>query len=339
MILITLIIMTTDLNKFLFTSFIWHEIAKNCIIAEEEIQSFTNPGRPIKCASNLELLRIIIGILTSLSGVFSNLLVVIIIVRDWMVLSNYRKLIGGLAIVDLLFCITQVIELVPLFSSCAWTYGSFMCKFLSLSSCISSTLSIGFLLIIAIERYTGIVQPFSRGLSTKVLIRMLIFMFLFSSAISIPYFLSLNLTNGRCTAVWKNLHFKQAYFWMLLFAGHLIPLTVIAILYFKILSAVKRSSSSSLYDTKINNRQVKIRVSEQRRMTKIVFSLLMLFSILFTPLQIYWILESYEIIEATSLSILLSVTPYYLHLTVNPIIYSVLDVRFRSELKKIFGCS
>ena len=114
---------------------------------------------PLLSRSYASIVVVVAGV-----GLFGNLAVVVVALRR-KTLSRSSLLIAELAGSDLFFSITQLVMTVPLFWTNKWVYPGYMCKVLMSGQMLSGMYSIGFILLIAVVRYQGLIRTPSLVLS------------------------------------------------------------------------------------------------------------------------------------------------------------------------------
>ena len=124
---------------------------------------------------------------------------------SWRELSRFRRLISILAVSDFLFAIIQLIIFIPNTWTCNWVYGLVMCKLLTAGLAASANIAVGFIVIIAVDRYFGIVYLMSSILDKKR-IRMVVAINVVAGLLSaVPPLVILQVgKSATCIAEWSN---------------------------------------------------------------------------------------------------------------------------------------
>lgn len=283
----------------------------------------------------------------SIFGLFGNMLVIMVTVTTFEACSSCHKLIGVLAVVDAVYCIVQIEISAQVFFGCTWLLGNFMCKVLTSAVNANGWFGLGIIGIIAIERYVGILHPFSRGLSSRSLIIMIITNMVIGISFAIPHALVLQLNQYRiCNEQWDSSNGSLIYSWISFLGSFFIPLIVILYLYIRIMIAVKKAKDISMRmsqnSSSLSGKQVCKRRKESRRITILLTFIIMSFIILVSPNRIIWLISDYGLFQSLSVSAkssikILSDIPYSLQVVVNPVIYSVVDQKFRRSLFYMIG--
>jgi len=306
-----------------------------CLTKEQKYQ-FT-------CSFDTDLVEAIVKVIANILGLLGNYLVLHVAYIHRKKIGQYRKLIAMLALYDFIFSILSMLTAIPLFWTCKWVYGPFMCKLLRPALNLGSIVALGLIVIIAIERYYGIARPFEK----KPLLKNFIFLntmnILISIAIIIPLFVTLEINqDGRCSENWKgNKVSSLVYSWFLMIATFILPLMTISFFYYKILSFLHRQQKQTEGVFTNDKQQALNRIKGFRRITKILVAILVAYVVLVFPNRIVWvILDSLGTsnISITTYRILkyVGLFPYMFHVAINPIIYSAIDRKFRSEVKQVF---
>ena len=161
-----------------------------------------------------------------------------------------------------------------------------------------------------------------------------------SIAIALPSFLVSNSNlNFVCTETWLQQH-SLIYSWVTFLVGFLLPILVISFVYVRMLRKLK--TFQSRIKQNLSDRQQLQRQKDNKRMNLILACLIIAFFALVLPNKIYWILEDHGVwikhLTRNQQEIVrwIVFSAYILHASINPLIYSVVDKRFRSNLLAIF---
>ena len=211
-----------------------------------------------------------------------------------------------------------------------------MCKIFEALANLSSMFSFGIILIIALERYQGIINPLHGGISTTSIWILLLLNLVFRVVTCIPGLIYLKMTEfGVCEEKWPG-QGSLYYSWVLFIFYYLLPIAIISFLYIRII----RTLYSGNVMTAINEKQRQQRIKENRRILIILICVLVAFAILVFPSRIVWLIVDHVGIKNISSThnalSLLGFIPYALHVTINPFIYSLVDPKFRGKLLTLF---
>ena len=285
--------------------------------------------------------RAILNFLFGVMGTIGNALVVIVTIQFRKTSSRCHHLIGCLAGSDLVFSISQTLRYIPLFWTCQWRLSEHLCTIFPLVKDLSSYLSIGFILIIATERFSLIVCPHRKKISNCVITIMCLSNLLLGIGICIPKVLAMSYNDitGRCHAMWLNHDLRLTYDYILIVAYFTIPLLIV--MYEHIL-IMKRLRKQQITVDKANMADRNLR--RNRRISRILMAIIIGYAVLISPKRIICLLKIYygsEIGKSESLSTglrLASCLPYGFHVALNPIIYSFFDRRFRKSIRSMIPC-
>lgn len=284
--------------------------------------------------------NIILGV--SCIGIFGNLLCLLVTIMNEKN-TICRKIIGMLAFADLTFSSLQLAVVVPGLWTCEWVYNALTCKFLY--SMINSTaiMALGFILIISLERFNGIVKPFLDKSSNKKVSLMTLLNISLALLFVVPTIIVSKIKDmghgSLCKENWPYKSYSLAYSWFLLIVTFVIPIAIISYLYLGIVKSLKNSQNHTRRT--FSNKDLSRRKKEDSRITIIIAYLLISFAILVSPNRILWVLLDHDVFKKVSIDTLAYINfgasvPYTIHACVNPIIYSVIDKKFRKSLFFIF---
>ena len=254
-------------------------------------------------------------------------------------LSNCQNIILLMTIADLAYGISFLIPTLKNFWTRKWIFGEGVCKILYTLSPLGNVLSIWFVVVVAVERYQGIVNPW-KPLTTGTIKIIVISILIFSIINMSPVFIHHTVKNNICQADWPTYEFSILYHGYVLVAMNLIPVCLTIFLYVKIMKTLscailknkdlQRSVEKKVFQRKVN---------ETRRIAKIVLILTITFAFLVPPYQIFSLIlyakksVKREIYWAFTFTAHLA---YHFHAALHPFLFSGVDVRWKRRMKEIF---
>lgn len=238
-----------------------------------------------------------------------------------------------------------------------WIFGQLFCKIYFSIIYLCQFQSVFVLVLLSIDRYISINYPhklFAFRNNNKPRIIMF-FVWLASFLFTTPIMMYANLSNETCSLDWPvewasssnssatstfylsnyflTLHVFPVYSFVL---SYLLPVTIIVILYTKILVRLRRLNKLRTF--KMSNRQKKTR----RHITKLVLMVVSFYIISWTP---YWSMQVFHYLNQVFLKygndLIISIVTHfvqvvaYLSAAMNPIIYSYKNETFRSDLNYV----
>ena len=268
------------------------------------------------------------NIISSSLALIGNGLVISCAVIDRKKLTSFRHLIAGLAVSDFTFATIQLMLFVPMVKGLYGVYDP-ITEFLFTTLHASAHIAIGFILVIAIERYHGIVHFNLRNiLGIKKLI----------------VFIVLNITSGVLSVVptytvrkWNGMY--EIYVWFLISVYFILPSISITILYTKTIMWLRKNYANASI---LNDQQHQVRLKENKRIFILLSSKIAIFAILLLPKNIaenipnklYCIsIREFQINTAVAISRFIGEVLFGLHCAVNPIIYSLVDRKYMRRAK------
>lgn len=283
--------------------------------------------------------------ITSIIGLVGNLLVVWVQVKKAKEVTRYSQLLISLALSDLLFAFLTMLYYVPKIWTDEWVYGLTGCKMLSSAMSLGALIAVGIIQIIAIERFNGLVYPFSKGLGHTTMYCLLSLNIVIGICCVIPRIMHLTVTkeDGICSEHWNDKHDakdSEIYDWSILFLYSVIPVVTISILYVKIFRTITQSIKQCNDDASGNGDILTAkRLKNSRKTMVLLVAVLVAFVICTFPNKIRWVLLTMIPFDHDKKKLfdtyLYDVTEgmYSFHISINPIIYTIADTRFRRELK------
>ena len=288
------------------------------------------------------MIRAITNFAFGIVGVIGNVLVVVVTLKFYTTLSRCHLLIGGLAVSDLIFSICQTVRYIPYFWTCQWRFGEKVCTGFPMIKELSSYLSVGFILIIATERFSLIVCPHRNPFSNTAIVSMCVINVILGAVACLPKVTHMRLdpVTGRCYADWgSRIELRLTYDYTLLAIYFFLPLFVIASEHAQIVRR-RRHQQRTISKANIGDRNLQ----RNQRITRVLLVIIIGYVLLIFPKRFVCTLKAHNIASimqsrsiVTTLR-LVSCLPYGFHVALNPIIYSFFDRRFRKQVRIILPC-
>ncbi|XP_061439903.1 neuropeptide Y receptor type 1 [Rhineura floridana] len=286
-----------------------------------------------------------------LLGISGNLALIIIILKQKEMRNVTNILIVNLSFSDLLITImclpfTFVYTLMD-----HWVFGEAMCKLNPFVQCVSITVSVFSLVLIAIERHQLIINPRGWRPNNRHAYVGIATIWILAVASSLPFLVYHILTDepfrnltieeykGKyvCLDSFPLENIRLSYTTALLVIQYLGPLCFIFICYLKIYMRLKRRSS--MMDKMRDN---KYRSTETKRINVMLISIVVAFAVCWLPLTVFntvfdW---NHEILPSASCShnllFLICHLTAMISTCVNPIFYGFLNKNFQRDLQFFF---
>ncbi|KAF6723611.1 Neuropeptide Y receptor type 1 [Oryzias melastigma] len=275
-------------------------------------------------------------------GLIGNSCLVFVIAQHKEMHNVTNILIANLSCSDILMCIICLPVTIIYTLMDHWILGDALCKLTPFIQCISVTVSIFSLVLIAMERYQLIVHPtgwkplvgqsYLAVAVTWIVACLISVPFLSYSVLTFPFqnlSIPIPVTEQLvCMEMWPTVQGRRAYTTSLLVFQYFLPLTLILICYLHIYLRLKRRK-----DMVERGRKNK----GSARINAMLISIVVAFGLSWLPLNIFntvfdW---NHEVIPTCGHDIIFS----FCHLMammstcVNPIIYGFLNSNFQKQLK------
>lgn len=280
-------------------------------------------------------------------GLIGNSCLVFVITRHKEMRNVTNILIANLSCSDILMCIVCLPVTIIYTLMDYWILGSALCKLTPFVQCISVTVSIFSLVLIAMERYQLIVHPtgwkptvaqsyLAVGV-TWITACLISVPFLSYSVLDLPFQnLSLPLPVSDhliCMEKWPSNSIRQTYTTSLIVFQYFLPILLIMVCYLHIYFRLKRRKE--MVERSGNNTQKKNKGAT--RINIMLTAIVVAFALSWLPLNIFntvfdW---NHEALPTCGHDVIFS----FCHLTamastcVNPIIYGFLNSNFQKQLK------
>lgn len=284
-------------------------------------------------------LRLAVNTAIFVVGFIGNLLTIIVICRKRQNKSTYQMLVLNLAISDFLFIISILpISMYELFG--VIEKSGFYCRVVWPWFTIPYLLSIFSITSMALQRCRSIVMPYRPKLSKRMTSAWIAAIWFASFVIVLPLVIvTRSVYPGECVEYWPSFTHQQAYTLALFLLQYLIPLFIITIVYAKITryllnnSEVPRSGSFATEEQRAAEAR---RIKRRNQAIRTLAAVVILFAICLFPGQVAWMLMDFGnggLSQEKASDILFEVSDFLdnFHACINPVIYCMLNARYRAE--------
>ena len=288
-----------------------------------------------------------------LLSVFGNSLLISIIKRNKRMQTITNYLIANMAVSDILITVSAVprqiteILLGPEIWLIKGDFGSFLCKSVSFFQDISTAVSILSLVVIAIDRYRGIVFPWRRPLIKpaklcKVIIPLI---WLVSMSLHAVYFYTFRVITindkSYCRLSWApkfdQKNSQEIYYVILLVLLIAIPTCVLTSLYSVIILNLKRGGIKRCKS--LSNCITSQRLKEDTKVVRNILAILFAFMVCIIPINVFAILMyfvwDWKLPCGMEGFVFAVYFILYLNASVNPCIYFTFNEKYRQGLLNI----
>ncbi|XP_022240368.1 pyrokinin-1 receptor-like isoform X2 [Limulus polyphemus] len=291
------------------------------------------------------------------TGVVGNICTCVVIARNKYMHTATNYYLFSLAVSDLLLLILGLPqEMYQLWQRYPYIFGEFFCIFRGLTSETSTNASILTITAFTVERYLAICHPLRAHTMSKLsrAIMAIIIIWLVSAMCAVPLAIQFGIVHVFCTLKSPLSH----AFEISTFLFFILPMTLITVLYVLIGVKLRRSTgldrsettSNTLNGAKSQTRQ-SVKGSSQssrRAVVKMLVAVVVAFFICWAPFHAQRLMAIY-VTEPTptdkkvyDVLNYISGVSYYFSATINPILYSILSLKFRQAFKdtitKCSGC-
>ena len=297
------------------------------------------------CNKDMMYLRGISNLIISTIGIMGNLLVVAVSLRYYFMITRCNLLITILAVTDLATSSIRLWKNIPFLWTCNWIYDRYTCIIGHTVLNAASYISMGLIVMIAIERYLGIVFPFYRGISNIKLGFLLLLNAVIGLSIATPIFLYTDIKDSLCTEQWPSDDYLLIYGIVILIFFSILPAVVIGFIYYKIIKTLRESTKKLFRTSAVSFSAETKRIKVNERIMTMVITISILFVALVFPNRLFLITQGIMKIKGIRppvwfhfTQVIFAFIVYSLHAVVNPIIYSLLDRVFRKKVAHILTC-
>ncbi|XP_061905713.1 neuropeptide Y receptor Y8b [Entelurus aequoreus] len=280
-------------------------------------------------------------------GLLGNSCLVFVIARHKEMRNVTNVLIANLSFSDILMCVVCLPVTIIYTLMDRWILGETLCKLTSFIQCISVTVSIFSLILIAMERYQLIIHPTGWKPVVRQSYLAVALTWITACLISVPFFkyniVTLPFQNLSapfpvndqlvCMERWPSVKARRAYTTSLLIFQYFLPLALIMLCYLHIYLRLRRRKDMVERSRNATERKTK----GSTRINILLTAIVVAFALSWLPLNIFntvfdW---NHEAIPSCGHDIIFS----FCHLVamastcINPIIYGFLNNNFQKQLK------
>ncbi|XP_055986423.1 neuropeptide Y receptor type 4-2 [Sorex fumeus] len=282
-------------------------------------------------------------------GVLGNLCLICVPIRQKEKSNVTNLLIANLAFSDFLMClICQPLTVVYTIMD-YWIFGEALCKMSAFIQCLSVTVSILSLVLVALERHQLIINPTGWKPNISQAYLGIVVIWLIAFFLSLPFLANsvlkdvLRMNHSKaleflkdkmvCTESWSVDYHRIIYTTFLLIFQYCAPLTFILACYVRIYLRLRKQRQV------FNKGTYNSRSWQMKRINRILMVMVAAFAVLWLPLHVFNSLEDWypEAIPICHSNLIFLVC----HLVamastcVNPFIYGFLNTNFKKELKAL----
>lgn len=297
----------------------------------------------------LKLLFYCIYALIFATGVFGNMLVCYVVLRNKQMHTVTNLFITNLALSDILLCMLTV-TLTPLYLIYFrdWVFGPLLCRLLPFAQGVSVYISAFTLMSIAIDRYFVIIYPFKPRMKISICLLIVTSVWLSAVLLTLPYayFMDVQpehrLCSRRllCDERWPEESMRQAFGFSTSVLQFVIPFTIISFCYIRVCGKLSVRARSKPGEKSL--RKDEVEKERTRRTNRMLIAMVIIFGCSWLPLNIYNLISDFypatgrwpyaEPFFFLAHAVAMSSTCY------NPFLYAWLNENFRKEFKQVLPC-
>ena len=282
-------------------------------------------------------------------GVLGNLCLICVTIRQKEKANVTNLLIANLAFSDFLMClICQPLTAIYTIMD-YWVFGEVLCKISAFIQCMSVTVSILSLVLVALERHQLIINPTGWKPSVSQAYLGIVVIWLIACFLSLPFLANSILQNVFhknhskavefladkvvCTESWPLEHHRIIYTTFLLLFQYCIPLAFILVCYVRIYQRLRKRGRV------FHKGAYSSRAWQMKRINGILAAMVVAFAVLWLPLHVFNSLEDWyhEAIPICPGNLIFLVCHLLAMAStcVNPFIYGFLNTNFKKEVKAL----
>ena len=307
---------------------------------------FAESSVPVKCV------RVFAYFLLMLISLFGNLAVITIVSRNKRMWTTTNFLIANMAASDLFISVfaipRELVEIVVGYRR--WllggTVGLIVCKFVYFFQDISTAVSLQSLVVIAFDRYRGVVFPFRPPIKSSKVCKVIIpIIWIVAMGLHGTYFYTARLVmrdnKWYSTFSWEpkfeDRPTQEKYFLFISIVLIFLPLCVILAFYALIVIALRRTKLAVNGASELRRQRQK----EDTAIVKRILILVFIFIFCITPITVsaflFYFMWDWRLPCRMDKLFLAARFIFYSNASLNPFAYIILNERYRQGLKKLLN--
>ncbi|XP_007534964.1 neuropeptide Y receptor type 4-2-like [Erinaceus europaeus] len=303
------------------------------------------------CQDSMNLMFFIVTSysIETIVGVLGNLCLMCVTIRQKEKTNVTNLLISNLAFSDFVMClICQPLTAIYTIMD-YWIFGEVLCKMSAFIQCMSVTVSILSLVLVALERHQLIINPTGWKPSVPQVYLGIAVIWIIAFFLSLPFLAYSVLENVFhknhskalefltdkvvCTESWPSDHHRIIYTTFLLLFQYCIPLVFILICYARIYQRLRKQRQVFRKGTYSS------RAWKMKRINGVLVAMVAAFAVLWLPLHVFnsledWYHEAIPICQGNLIFLVCHLLAMA-STCVNPFIYGFLNTNFKREVKAL----
>ena len=284
----------------------------------------------------------IVAAFAAVVGFLLNFLVIVVRIIKRKTMTTFQLMLCTIAFNDMVLSLLFGFISALLLHDFKWIYHPSACKVLFPTVTHFMSVNVGCMFTVSYERYRAIVHPFKRKFSMKKTIIVIIVIWVLSIGCTVPNIIALRMQPfGECRETWSDTTAPKIYSLCLLVLIYVLPLSFVIVMH--VVIGVKLRKARGRFNVQRTRETSFLRHTMKRNVqtVKLLVSITVAFSLFVLPTKLYyavWDLAP-DVITDNAASILDGYkSMYYIHVIVNPILYSLTNSQFRTDLKDVFRC-
>ena len=275
-------------------------------------------------------------------GFLLNFLVILVRVIKRPTMTTFQLLLTTIAFNDMVLSLLFAFMAALMLNGFNWIYHPSACKVLFPTITVFMSVNVGCMFVVSYERYRAIVHPFQPRFSTKRNVLFIVIIWIISVGTVVPNIIALRMQSyGQCRESWGDETTPKIYSLCLIVLVYVLPLSSITIMH--ILIALKLRRAGNLFDAHRRGGCNFLQHKLQRnvRTVRLLVSITIAFSLFVLPTKLYYLIWDFAPDLATG-KVADILDGYkslnYIHVIINPILYSLTNLQFRKDLCDVLRC-
>ena len=284
----------------------------------------------------------IVAACAAAAGFSLNLIVIAVRIVKRKTMTTFQLMLCTIAFNDMVLSVLFGFMSALMLNDFKWIYHPYACKVLFPTVTHFMSVNVGCMFTVSYERYRAIVHPFKRRFSMRRTILVIIVIWALSIGCTVPNVIALRLQPyGECRETWSDTTAPKVYSLCLLVLIYVLPLSFVIAMH--VIIGVKLRKTRGRFNAHRTQETSYLRHKMNRNLqtVKLLISITIAFSLFVLPTKLYyavWDLAPNLITENAAAILDGYKSMYYIHVIVNPILYSLTNSQFRKDLADVFWC-
>lgn len=284
----------------------------------------------------------VIATFSAVLGFLLNSFVITVRIVKRRTMTTFQLLLAVIAFNDLFLSILFGLIAALMHHHFQWIYHPSACKILFPAVTTFMSVNVGCMFLVSYERFRAIIYPFKPRISIKRTLKVVALIWIASTFCIIPNIIALRIQPyGECRESWGNEVTPKVYSLCLLVLVYVLPLSFIIAMHVSIGLRLHKISKRLVDFRSGAARLSRQKLNRSMRTVKLLALIVAAFSVFVLPTKVYYLIWDFApdlVTERVHIILEGYKSLYYIHVIVNPILYSLTNAQFRKDICDVMQC-